>query len=402
MSNDVFIVDAIRTPRGKGKSGGALHEVKPVTLVTQLLEAIRSRNDLDTRSVDDLVLGCVTPIGEQGAVLARAALLASSWDEGVAGVHVNRFCASGLEAVNVAAMKIASGWGEIVVAGGVESMSRVAMGSDGGAWMEDPATQFAANYVPQGVSADLMATLDGFTREDVDSYALRSQRRAADASSNGWFSRSLVPVLDSNGLTILDHDEFIRPSTTLQSLAALKPVFSQWGKAGFDDVAMLRYPEVESITHVHTAGNSSGIVDGAALVLLASSGQVRRASLQVRGRIVSGAVVGSEPTLMLDGPIAATKKALAKAGLRIEDMDLIELNEAFAAVVLRFQKHFGVPDDRLNVCGGAIALGHPLGATGAMLVSTCLDELHRTGKRYGLITLCVGAGMGIATVIEKV
>jgi len=396
-----MIYDAIRTPRGKGKSTGALHEIKPVALVKGLLDRLRQRNTLDTSRVDDLVLGCVTPIDEQGAVIARTALLTSNWNQRIAGMQVGRFCASGLEAVNIAAMKIASGWEDVVVAGGVESMSRVPMGSDGGAWAEDPATHIAANYVPQGVGADLIATLDSFTREDVDRFALRSQQRAGEAARRGYFQKSLEPVLDTNGFTILDYDEAVRADATLTALGSLKPAFADFGKAGFDEVAKLKYPTVEAIQHVHTAGNSSGIVDGAALVLLGNEKSGKELGLRTRGRIVAVAIVGSEPTIMLTGPIPATDKVLAKAGLCIEDMDLIEVNEAFASVVMHFQKHFHVSDDKVNVNGGAIAMGHPLGATGAMLLGTCLDELERRHGRFGLITLCVGGGMGIATIIER-
>lgn len=402
MSTDVFVLDAIRTPRGRGKAKGSLHEVKPVSLVKGLLESLRERTALDTARVDDLVMGCVTPLGEQGAVIPRTALLTSSWSQSVAGVQVGRFCASGLEAVNLAAMKIASGWEDLVVAGGVESMSRVPMGSDGGAWMEDPATQIAAGYVPQGVGADLIATLDGFTREDVDRYALGSHRKAHEATRSGYFRHSLVPVRDANGITILDHDESIRADASLPVLADLKPAFAAVGNAGFDEVAKLRYPQVEHIHHVHTAGNSSGIVDGAALILLGNERIARELNLRPRARIVAVAVTGSEPTIMLTGPVAATDKVLAKAGLRIEDIDLIEINEAFASVVLHFQRHYVLPEERINVNGGAIAMGHPLGATGAMLLGTCLDELERREQRYGLITLCVGGGMGIATVVERI
>jgi acetyl-CoA C-acetyltransferase len=402
MPNDALIYDAIRTPRGKGKAGGSLHEVKPISLVAGLLESLKERNNLDTSRVDDLVMGCVSPLGEQGAVIPKIALLMSSWDQSVAGVQLSRFCASGLEAVNLAAMKVASGWEDLVVAGGVESMSRVPMGSDGGAWVEDPETNMTTGFVPQGVGADLIATLEGFSREDVDAFALRSQQRAAHASAEGYFAKSLVPVTDRNGITILDHDEFIRPGTTMEALGSLKPVFKPIGEAGMEAVVKLKYPSVESINYVHTAGNSSGIVDGAALVLIGNEAIGKDLGLKPRGRIVSTAVVGSEPTIMLTGPVPATEKALAKAGMDVGDIDLFELNEAFASVVMRFQKHLGVPDDKINVNGGAIAMGHPLGATGAMILGTCLDELERRDLQRGLVTLCVGGGMGIATVIERV
>ena len=401
MPIDAFIYDAIRTPRGKGKPGGSLHQVKPISLVKGLLEALRERNDLDTSRVDDVVMGCVSPLGEQGAVLPRIALLTSSWDQSVAGVQLSRFCASGLEAVNMAAMKVASGWEDLVVAGGVESMSRVPMGSDGGAWAEDPETNLSTGYVPQGVGADLIATLEGFSRQDVDRFALRSQQRAARASAEGLFAKSLVPVTDINGITILDHDEFIRGNATMEALGNLKPAFQAMGQMGMEEVVKLRYPQVEHINYVHTAGNSSGIVDGAALILIGNAEIGKSMGLEPRGRIVATAVTGSEPTIMLTGPVPATEKVLARAGLTIDDIDLVELNEAFASVVMRFQKYLDVPDEKINVNGGAIAMGHPLGATGAMILGTCLDELERRELRYGLATLCVGGGMGIATIIER-
>lgn len=402
MPVEPFIYDAIRTPRGKGKASGSLHEVKPIRLVVELLEALKARNDLDTRRVDDLVMGCVSPLKDQGAVLPKIALLMSSWEQSVAGMQLSRFCASGLEAVNLAAMKVASGWEDLVVAGGVESMSRVPIGSDGGAWAEDPETNMQTGFVPQGVGADLIATLEGFSREDVDAFALRSQQRAAHASENGLFSRSLVPVRDINGLTILDHDEYIRAGTTMEALGTLKPAFSQIGAAGMEAVVKLKYPSVEAIDYVHTAGNSSGIVDGAALVLIGNEAVGRELGLEPRARIVATAVVGSEPTIMLTGPVPAAEKALQKAGMQVGDIDLFEVNEAFASVVMRFQKYLDIPDDKVNVNGGAIAMGHPLGASGAMLIGTCVDELERRDQRYGLITLCVGGGMGIATIVERV
>lgn len=402
MPTDAYIYDAIRTPRGTGKPGGSLHEVKPISLVTGLLEALKERNTLDTSRVDDLVMGCTGPLDEQGAVLPKIALLNSSWDQGVAGMQLNRFCASGLEAVNLAAMKVASGWEDLVVAGGFESMSRVRMGSDGGAWAEDPETNMHTGFVPQGVGADLIASLEGFSREDVDAFALRSQKRASRAAEEGRFERSIVPVVDQNGIVILDHDEYIRGNATMEGMASLRPAFEAIGKAGMEGVVKLKYPAVESINYVHTAGNSSGIVDGASLVLIGNPKTGEELGLEPRARVVSTAVVGSEPTIMLTGPVPATEKALAKAGLTIGDIDLIELNEAFASVVMRFQKHMDVPDDKVNVNGGAIAMGHPLGATGAMILGTCLDELERRDLRRGLITLCVGGGMGIATIIERV
>ncbi len=403
MPDDVFIYDALRTPRGKGR-GGALHGVKPVSLVAGLLRAMLERNPaLDPSRIDDVVLGCVSPVRDQGANIARIAVLAAGLPESVAGVQLNRFCASGLEAVNTAAQKIASGWESLVVAGGVESMSRVPMASDGGAWANDPETSLVTGFVPQGIGADLIATLEGYTREDVDSFAIESQTRAAKAWANGWFSRSVVPVADRNGVTILDRDEHMRPGTTPEALAKLKPAFAALGQqAGFDAVALQKYHWVEQINHVHTGGNSSGIVDGAALVVLGSEQVGTELGLTPRARIVSTAVCGSEPTIMLTGPAPASRKALDRTGLTADDIDLFEVNEAFASVVMRFMKDVGVPRERVNVNGGAIALGHPLGATGAMLVSTVLDELERRGGRRGLVTLCVGGGMGIATILERV
>ena len=396
-----FIYDAIRTPRGKGRKDGALHEVKPVDLLAGTLAALQRRHGFDTARVDDVVMGCVTPVGEQGACIARTAALKAGWDFRAAGVQVNRFCASGLEAVNLAAQKVASGWEDLVVAGGVESMSRVPLGSDGGAWAQDPATSLATAFVPQGIGADLIATLEGFTRDDVDAYALASQQRAAAAQGEGRYDRSVVPVTDAIGLTILERDEFIKPRTTLEGLAALKASFAELGALGFDAVAIGRYPQVERIEHVHTAGNSSGIVDGAAAVLIGSEAMARELKLDPRARIVATALSGADPTIMLTGPMPATRKALAKAGLAIGDIDLFEVNEAFAAVPMRFMKELGVPHDKVNVNGGAIALGHPLGATGAMLLGTLLDELERRKLRRGLVTLCVGGGMGIATIVER-
>jgi acetyl-CoA C-acetyltransferase len=404
MTTEAFIYDALRTPRGRGKPNGSLHGVKPVTLVKGLIdETLRRMPGLDPALIDDVVLGVVSPLGDQGADIAKTAAIAAGLPDTVAGVQLNRFCASGLEAVNVAAQKVRSGWEDLVLAGGVESMSRVPMGSDGGAWALDPETNFKTNFVPQGIGADLIATLDGYDREVVDGYALQSQARAAKAWANGYFSRSVVPVRDRNGLTVLDRDEHIRPDSTAEALAALRPSFAAIGeKAGFDAVALQKYHWVERINHVHTAGNSSGIVDGASLVAIGSEAVGAAAGLTPRARIVATALSGADPTIMLTGPAPAARKALAKAGLGVEDLDLVEINEAFAAVVLRFVADMGLSTDIVNVNGGAIAMGHPLGATGAMIVGTLVDELERRGGRYGLATLCVGGGMGIATVIERV
>lgn len=400
---EAYIYDAIRTPRGKGKASGSLYEVTPIDLVAGLMKALQQRHDLDTSQVDDVVLGCVTPIGDQGADIARTAALYADWDVDVPGVQLNRFCASGLEAVNMAAMKVRSGWEDLVVAGGVESMSRVPMGSDGGAWVLDPKVNLKTNFVPQGVSADLIASLEGFSREDIDRFALQSQQRAAFAQENGRFHHSLIPVKDMNGLPILDHDELIRPETTLAGLGKLSPAFQMMGEMGFDAVAMQRYPEVERIHHVHTAGNSSGIVDGAALVLVGSKEKGEALGLKPRAKIRAAALVGTEPTIMLVGPGPAAQKALKQASMTVNDIDLFEVNEAFAAVVLRFMRDMGLESsENVNVNGGAIAMGHPLGATGAMLLGTVLDELERLDLTTGLITLCVGGGMGIATIIERV
>lgn len=400
--SEAMILDAIRTPRGRGKRDGSLHEVKPVTLLSGVLQSLQSRNDFDTAEVEDVVMGCVTPIGDQGGCIAKAAALAAGWDWRVAGVQLNRFCASGLEAVNMAAQKVRSGWEDLVVAGGVESMSRVPMLSDGGAWALDPKTSFDTAFIPQGIGADLIATLDDFSREDVDAYALRSQRRAAAAREAGRFARSLVAVSDAIGDTILDHDEFIKPRTTMEALGSLKASFEQIGAMGFDSVAIRKYPMVEQIRHVHTAGNSSGIVDGAAAVLVGSEEKARALGLTPRARIVATALTGSDPTIMLTGPMPATRKVLAKAKMTIDQIDLFEVNEAFAAVPLKYMKELGVPEEKVNVNGGSIAMGHPLGATGAMILGTLLDELERRKLRFGLATLCVGGGMGIATIIERV
>ncbi|MGQ4729139.1 acetyl-CoA C-acetyltransferase [Streptomyces sp. Ju416(a)] len=404
MSTEAFVYDAIRTPRGRGKANGALHGTKPIDLVVGLIHEIRGRfPDLDPAAIDDIVLGVVSPLGDQGSDIARIAAIAAGLPDSVAGVQENRFCASGLEAVNLAAAKVRSGWEDLVLAGGVESMSRVPMGSDGGAWAMDPMTSFETGFAPQGIGADLIATIEGFSRRDVDEYAALSQERAAAAWKDGRFARSVVPVKDRNGLLVLDHDEHMRPGTTADSLAALKPSFAAIGDmGGFDAVALQKYHWVEKIDHVHHAGNSSGIVDGAALVAIGSKQVGERYGLTPRARIVSAAVSGSEPTIMLTGPAPATRKALAKAGLTIDDIDLVEINEAFAGVVLRFVKDMGLSLDKVNVNGGAIALGHPLGATGAMILGTVIDELERRDQRFGLVTLCVGGGMGVATVVERI
>jgi acetyl-CoA C-acetyltransferase len=399
---EAFVYDAIRTPRGKGKKDGSLHEVKPVNLLAGVLAELQRRNDFDTGQVDDVVMGVVSPIGEQGSVIAKVAALKAGWDYRCAGVQLNRFCASGLEAVNMAAQKVRSGWEDLVVAGGVESMSRVPIGSDGGAWAQDPETNAATAFVPQGIGADLIATLESFSREDVDAFALESQMRAARAREGGFFAGSVVPVKDFLDQTILAEDEFIKPRTTMEGLASLKPAFEQLGAMGFDAVATSRYPQVERIHHVHHAGNSSGIVDGAAAVLIGSerAGQVH--GLKPRARIVAAALSGADPTIMLTGPMPAARKALAKAGMAMNQIDLFEVNEAFAAVPMKFMKELGVPHEKVNVNGGAIAMGHPLGATGAMILGTLIDELHRRNLRYGLATLCVGGGMGIATIVERI
>ncbi|HJV86369.1 MAG TPA: acetyl-CoA C-acetyltransferase [Noviherbaspirillum sp.] len=398
---DAFIYDAIRTPRGKGKKDGSLHSVKPVSLLSGLMHELQRAHQLDTALVDDVVLGCVTPVADQGACIAKTAALAAGWDWKAAGVQLNRFCASGLEAVNLAAQKVRSGWEELVVAGGLESMSRVPMGSDGGAWAADPETSFETDFLPQGIGADLIATLEGFSREDVDAFAMRSQQKAAAARAAGRF-RSVHPVRDQNGIVVLAEDEFIKPQTTMETLAGLKPSFESPGKMGFDSVAIRKYPQVERINHVHTAGNSSGIVDGAALALIGNEVIGKRLGLTPRARIVAAAVTGTDPTIMLTGPAPASRKALEKAGLGIRDIDLFEVNEAFAAVVMRFMKDLDVPEEKINVNGGAIALGHPLGATGCMLLGNLIDELEARNLRRGLITLCVGGGMGIATIVERV
>jgi acetyl-CoA C-acetyltransferase len=403
MTAEALIYDAVRTPRGKGKQNGSLHEVKPISLVVGLIEEIRRRYPgLDPARIDDVVLGVVSPLGDQGSDIAKTAALRAGLPHTTAGVQLNRFCASGLEAVNTAAEKVRSGWHDLVLAGGVESMSRVPMGSDGGAWAMDPETNYETQFMPQGIGADLIATLEGFTREDVDAYAVESQARAAKAQANGFFARSVVPVTDRNGLTVLDHEEFIRPGTTAEALAGLKPSFEDIGAlGGFDDVALQKYHWVEKINHVHTAGNSSGIVDGASLVAVGNEQTGNDLGLTPRGRIVATAVSGADPTIMLTGPAPACRKVLDRAGMSIDDIDLVEMNEAFAAVVLRFMRDMDLPHEKVNVNGGAIAMGHPLGATGAMLLGTALDELDRREQRYGLVTLCVGGGMGVATIVER-
>lgn len=401
---EAFVYDAIRTPRGRGKKTGSLHEVKPISLVTGLIDELQKRNpNLDPNGIDDLVLGCVTPIGDQGGDIAKTAAIAAGLPDTVAGVQLNRFCASGLEAVNQAAARVRSGWEDLIFAGGVESMSRVPMATDGGAWAMDPRTSFDTDFAPQGIGADLVATIEGWSRTDVDTYAAESQARAAKAIANGYFNKSVIPVKDANGLTILDHDEFVREGTTVESLAKLTPSFEQIGElGGFDAVALEKYHNVDKIIHVHHAGNSSGIVDGAALVAVGSEEAGKRHAMTPRARILSVAVSGADPTIMLTGPAPATRKALAKAGLEASDIDLFEMNEAFAAVVMRFMRDMDVPHDKVNVNGGAIAMGHPLGATGAMILGTLIDELERRDQKYGVATLCVGGGMGIATVVERI
>lgn len=400
--SEAYIIDAIRTPRGKGKKDGSLHQVKPISLLTGLLNELQARHQFDTSKVDDIVLGCVTPIGDQGADIAKTAAIAAGWDNDVAGIQINRFCASGLEAVNLAAQKVRSGWEDLVVAGGVESMSRVPMGSDGGPWALDPETNMACDFIPQGIGADLIATIDGYSRAEVDQFAEQSQKKAAAAQANGYFNASVIPVKDKAGVVILDKDEFIKPTTTAEGLGKLNPSFATMGQMGFDAIALQKYPEVGAVNHVHHAGNSSGIVDGAAVVLIASEQAVKEQGLKPRAKVLATALVGADPTIMLTGPAPAARKALAKAGLTIDDIDLFEVNEAFAAVVMRFINEMKVDPAKVNVNGGAIAMGHPLGATGAMILGTLLDELERQGKKRGLATLCVGGGMGIATIIELV
>jgi acetyl-CoA C-acetyltransferase len=399
---ECFVYDAVRTPRGKGRKDGALHEVTALELGTQVLKNIRDRNSLDTSKVDDVIFGCVDPVGEQGSNIARIAVLNADYAESVAGVQVNRFCASGLEACNMAAAQVMSGQSDMTIGGGVESMSRVGMGASGGAWATDPSIAIKSYFTPQGIGADLIATLDGFSRDDVDAFSVESQKRAANAWKNGHFKKSVVPVKDINGLTILEKDEHMRPDTTMQSLASLQPSFAMPGEFAFDAVAQQRYPEVEQINHVHHAGNSSGIVDGAAAVLMGSKEAGKAAGLKPRARIRAFASIGSEPCIMLTGPALVTEKVLKRAGMTAKDIDLFELNEAFASVVMRFMKVLDIPHEKVNVNGGAIAMGHPLGATGAMILGTVLDELERRNLNTALVTLCVGAGMGTATIIERV
>lgn len=400
---EAYIYDAIRTPRGKGKAGGSLHGVKPVSLVVGLLHELRARHpELDPERVNDMLLGCVTPVGDQGADIAKTALIAAGYPDTVGGTQINRFCGSALEAVNIAAQKVRAGWDDLVLAGGVECMSRVPMGSDGGAWAMDPETAYDTYFVPQGISADLIATMEGFTREDVDAYAVMSQQRAAAAWTGGHFAKSVIPVRDRNGVILAEQDEHMRPETTADMLAKLKPSFTAMGAmGGFDAVALQKYHWVESINHVHTPGNSSGIVDGSSLVLVGSERAGKDLGLTPRARVVATAITGAEPTIMLTGPVPATRKALATAGLSVDDIDVWELNEAFAAVILKWSREMGVPLENVNVNGGAIAMGHPLGATGAMIFGTALDELERTQGRYALVTLCIGGGMGLATIIER-
>lgn len=402
MPETAYIYDALRTPRSKGKADGTLNEVKPINLVTTLLNEMQERHDLDTARVDDVMLGCVAPVLEQGSVLPKIALQKAGWDQSVPGAQVNRFCASGLDTFNTAAAKVASGWEDLVAAGGYESMSRVPMGADGGPFSEDPETAISTGFVPQGIGADLIATIEGWNREDVDAFAMESQKRAAHARDSGWFDRSVVPVKDDSGVVILERDDFIKPDTDMQKLGSLRASFEQMGKMAFDAVALKKYTEVEAINHVHTPGNSSGIVDGASLILVGNEQAGKDLGMDPRGRVVSVALTATCPTIMLTGPGPASQKALAKAGMTIEDIDLVEINEAFASVALRLQRDLNVPDEKLNVVGGAIAMGHPLGATGGCLVSTMLDELERRDLKRALICMCVGGGMGIASIIERV
>ncbi len=399
---EAYIYDSVRTPRGRGKKSGSLYEVKPIDLLTQLFRAIHKRNGLfDTEQVDDVVLGCVTPIGEQGGDIAKFGQAMAGWSEKVPGVQINRFCSSGLESINLAAMKVRSGWENLVVAGGIESMSRNPMGSDGGAWYLDPQVNSKLGFIPQGISADLIATIEGFTRETVDNYALSSHRKASFARKNGYFKKSLISVTDQNDILVLDNDETIRDDASMEAMKKLEPSFAMPGEFGFDSVAMLKYTSVEKINHVHTPGNSSGIVDGAALTLIGNKETGEKLGLKPRARIVAAAVTSSDPTIMLTGPAFSAKKALKVAHMDKKDIDIWEMNEAFASAVLKFQREMDIDDSLLNVNGGAIAMGHPLGATGSMLLGTVLDELERTGKGTGLVTLCVGGGMGVATIIER-
>ncbi len=400
---EAYIYDSIRTPRGRGKKTGSLHEVRPIELLSQLFKALHKRNgEFDTTQVDDVVLGCVTPIGEQGGDIAKFGHMMAGWDWSVSGMQINRFCSSGLESINLASMKVRSGWEDLVVAGGIESMSRNPMGSDGGAWYLDPQVNSKLGFIPQGISADLIATIEGFSRQTVDEYALRSHKRAAHARKSGYFQKSIVPVVDQSGITILDNDETIREDASLEAMSSLQPSFAMPGEFGFDAVAMLKYTSVEQINHVHTPGNSSGIVDGASLTLIGSKEMGTKLGLKPRARVVAAAVTSADPTIMLTGPHLSARKALKLAGMTGKDIDIWEMNEAFASAVLKFQREMEIPDDVLNVNGGAIAMGHPLGATGSMLLGTVLDELERTNKSTGLITLCVGGGMGVATIIERI
>ncbi len=399
---DAYIYDVLRTPRGKGKRNGALYEVKPIHLLEVCLAALQERSQLDTSNVDDVIIGCVTPVGDQGGNIAKAALLSAGWDNRVAGMQINRFCASGLEAVNLAAMKIKSGWEHLVVAGGIECMSRVPLESDGGPLLFDPGISTRVGYIPQGISADLIATIEAYSREDLDNYAMQSQQRAAHAWENNYFEKSIIPIHDDSGLLVLNKDEHMRPGTNLETLAGLNAAFKEVGKTGFDAIALQKYPFVEKINHLHTAGNSSGIVDGAGLVLVGCKDIGSVINKKPRAKIRAIGTVSTEPTIMLQGPTPATHKALKNAGMEAKDIDLWEMNEAFASPVLKFQNDFNIPDDQLNVNGGAIAMGHPLGATGAMLLGTLLDELERRDLATGLVTMCVGGGMGVTTIIERV
>jgi acetyl-CoA C-acetyltransferase len=400
---DAFIYDHVRTPRGRGRADGSLHEVSSLQLVTQVLQALRQRNTLDTSLIDDVVMGCAQPVGEQGGNIARCAVITAGYAESVAGIQVHRFCASALEAVNLGAAQIMSGQADAIIGGGVESMSRTVMGADSGAWAADPWVAYHNYFAPQGIGADLIATLDGFTRDAVDGYALQSQQRAAHARGQGWFTKSIVPVVDLLGEVLLDHDEYMRPGTTLQTLGSLKPAFTDMGeKLGFDSVALQRYPEVLSVNHVHTGGNSSGIVDGSGAVLLGNREFGTKISTKPRARIKGFAAIGSEPTIMLTAPAAATQKLLKRCGMGVKDIDLFEINEAFASVVLRYMRVLGLDSERVNVNGGAIAMGHPLGASGAMILGIVLDELERRGLSTAIVTLCAGNGLGTATLIERI
>ncbi len=402
MTNSAYIYDAVRTPRSKGKSDGTLHEVKPIDLGAGLLNALKERNDLDTSYVDDVVMGCVSPVAEQGSDIAKMIVQNAGWDESVAGVQLNRFCASGLEAINTAAAKVVAGWDQLVVAGGIECMSRVPMGSDGGAMAADAAFAIKENFVPQGIGADAIATIDGYSREDVDAYALESQKRAASARDNGWFDGSVVPVKDLNGVTILERDDFIKPNSTMDGLGALRASFAEMGKYGFDDILLKKYNTLDRINHVHTPGNSSGIVDGASAVLIGAASAGKDLGLKPRARVVSTAITSTDPIIMLTGPGPAAKKALRSAGMSTSDIDLWEINEAFASVALRYMSDLDISHDVTNVVGGSIAMGHPLGATGGCILSSMLDELERRNLRTGMLSLCVGGGMGISTIIERV